>query len=293
MKPKGFRNENRTSTAPFFILANPRSGSSLFRLMLNSHELITVPPECGFAVWLKDRYFDADFSGTETRVEFANDLYNARKFETWGVTVEQVLQKIEPETHRTYPDVVLAIYEIYAENQGKAPRIFGDKNNFYVNHVPVITEIFPEARLIHLVRDGRDIAASFRELDQKKITSRYAPPSGRGIRSIAEEWVKTNNEIQKHATSSLMQVRYEDLVASPKSTIAEVCAFLSVPYSAAIESFYLHNDEPEEFLQWKEKTRHDVMSTQVSRYRRDLNEQEIAQFEDVAGPMLAQYGYDL
>ena len=53
---------------PFFIIGNPRSGTTLLRLMVNAHPKATVPPECGFALHLAD-----DFS---SRSSYDRKLYS-------------------------------------------------------------------------------------------------------------------------------------------------------------------------------------------------------------------------
>lgn len=284
--------DEETSRTPFFILANPRSGSSLLRLMLNSHELITVPPECGFAVWLKKSCENLDLSQPEILRSFARDLYNSRKFETWEISADKVLEKIMNREYRRYSELVLRIYELYAEVKGKKPLIYGDKNNFYVNHIEEISEIFPDAKFIHLIRDGRDVAASFAELDRRQIVSKYAPPAGRDIQSIAIEWVANNVEVSRHTNSSFLKIHYEDLVTFPIQTIGIICDFLRLPYSNNIELFFLHNDEPKEFLQWKERTTGGVVGTQVSRYKNELSASDITQFMAIGGPLLKHFGYD-
>jgi hypothetical protein len=278
---------------PFFILANPRSGSSLLRLMLNNHELITVPPECGFLIWLKKLYENSDLSNPEVLNSFATDLFNSRKFKTWGVTYESILAKLHLKKYHNYAELALSIYDLYAEVNQKGSILFGDKNNYYTRHISEILEIFPKSKFLHLIRDGRDVAASFLELKNKNIVSQYAPPSGRDIKSIALEWVENNVEISRRENSSFLTVLYEELVQSPEKTLRTICDFLNVPYSNQMEQFFLYNDEPQEFLQWKEKTMGAVTATQVSRYVKDLGASDILTFEQVGENILRKYGYEI
>ena len=53
--------ENNRSVVPFFIIGNPRSGTTLVRLMLNNHPDVVVPPESGFSLWLAEDYSNKDF----------------------------------------------------------------------------------------------------------------------------------------------------------------------------------------------------------------------------------------
>src|SRR5207247_397312 len=60
-----------------------------------------------------------------------------------------------------YPDAIRRVYAVYAEAHGKSR--FGDKTPPFLMHVRTLAELFPEARFVHLVRDGRDVALSLRE----------------------------------------------------------------------------------------------------------------------------------
>ncbi len=75
---------------PFFIIGNPRSGTTLLRLMLNNHPLISVPPECGFAVWLYEKYKAENFLDKSIVRNFIADVVKSRKFETWGIDKEAI-----------------------------------------------------------------------------------------------------------------------------------------------------------------------------------------------------------
>ena len=90
---------------PFFILGNPRSGTSMFRLMLNAHSKITVPPESGFALWFVDKYSNIEFN-QEIYLQFINDLFIAKKFETWELDSEKVLQLINKEKPSSYQSII-------------------------------------------------------------------------------------------------------------------------------------------------------------------------------------------
>ncbi len=75
---------------PFFILSNPRSGSSLLRVLCDSHQKITVPPECGFTEWWYSKYLDwkVEDNFSYRFLDFCSDLKSSRKFETWGFDFE-------------------------------------------------------------------------------------------------------------------------------------------------------------------------------------------------------------
>lgn len=285
---------------PIFIIGSPRSGTTLFRLMITAHPAIVVPPECGFAVWWATKYGDWSASDIETRTdEFLRDLQGARKFETWEMDMGALKAEIRAQVPGSYAALVSLVYEAYGQQKGRTFERWGDKNNFYLNHIPELHGIFPQAQFLHIVRDGRDVACSYRELGRKKSDSQYAPRLETAPEAIATEWA---GNVSKVATAFARlpddlayTVRYEDLVRDAEGTLKGVCAFLQEPFSAQMLAYHELNRtqqlEPAEFLQWKAKTLEAPTDSQVGRYLRDLSPEERSEFERVAQSALQNFGY--
>ncbi len=180
---------------PFFIIGNPRSGTTLLRLMLNQHDEIVVPPECGFSVWLSDRFEDKDFSSNQVKIDFVSQVVKARKFETWGLNEQEISEFIQRRQCNSYQDAVLALYLFYALKNGGIPHLLGDKNNFYINHLEKIDVLFDAPKYIFIVRDGRDVACSYLALQSIDTTSKYSPRLPSEIMEIAKEWTANNTRI--------------------------------------------------------------------------------------------------
>ena len=126
--------------SPFFILGNPRSGTSLFRLMLNNHPEIVVPPECGFSEWLYDDFCRKEINEKMYR-DFLVRVFDSRKFETWGLDFEEVLLSFEKCRPTNYKSLVREIYLGYARKNKNVKAIMGDKNNYYILCVSKIEKI--------------------------------------------------------------------------------------------------------------------------------------------------------
>jgi hypothetical protein len=278
---------------PFFLIGNPRSGTTLLRLMLNSHSLITVPPECGFAVWLYDKYKNQSFANAETVNLFIEDVIQTRKFETWGVSKEEIKEFTFSRKHCCYSDIVSSIYYTYAQSRNKHPLLIGDKNNFYISEISRIKEIFSNPKIVFIVRDGRDVALSYRELHNKTIDSIYAPRLAYAIEDIANEWLINCNSIINESYPQSILITYESLVASPKETLTYVCSFLEIEYEETMLAYYLNTDEPKEFLQWKPKILERPDSSNINRFLSHMSTKEVALFESIACDMLKRMNYKL
>lgn len=282
---------------PFFLLGNPRSGTSLLRIILDSHPNIVVPPECGFIEWLFEKYKDWDFK--KMIGPFIEDLYQTKKFETWNLPKDDLLEVLNKHQPSTYQLTCQHIYFAYGNKFSKNLSNWGDKNNYYINHVHKLKIIFPDAVFIHLVRDGRDVAASYKKINQSDFKSRYKPSLPNTIKNIAIEWVSNleviNNFFQTLEENKYITLRYEDLLNSPKQQLTRITSFLDLSYHPDMLNYHKRNQkydiEPAETIEWKKKTLENIDSSRIGRYKKDLSQIEVNEFDLYAKNMLAKFSY--
>ena len=156
----------RSSETPVFIVGAPRSGTTLLQYMLRSHPELSLPT--GESHFLVPLYRDQTrFKALETETgirAFLQDLHrrNPQFLETDLHGIEFDIDRLAPELwaegRRTVRDLIAGLFEKNAAGEGK--HRWGDKTPYYVLHMPKLLDWFPKAQFIHLVRDGRDVAAS-------------------------------------------------------------------------------------------------------------------------------------
>lgn len=287
---------------PVFVIGNPRSGTTLLRLMLNNHKNIIVPPECGFAVWWYDKYksWNLDSVHSEPALgNFLRDLAQSKKIETWNLDFASLGNYIHSQKPSTYAELISCVYVFFGISKQQIFQRWGDKNNFHIRCLDTLNAIFPDALFIHIIRDGRDVACSYRNLSKKRIYSKYAPHLPSVIDEIAHEWVENVNvaisQFEIVGWNRVCEVRYEDLVGDSQVELTRICEFLSEPYDASMLNYHVHNkqeqQEPVEFLQWKKKTLELPTTSQVGKFLDELTKEEIRLFESIAKPVLDQYDY--
>ncbi len=284
----------------FFILGNPRSGTTLFRLMLNSHPQIIVPPECGFIQWWHAQYagWNKNNLNTEDVSRFIHDLKHSKKIETWKLNYSLLQDNIFKHRPANYAQLCSVVYLTYAQLHHKNIKLWGDKNNYYIQHINEIYEIFPRAKYILIVRDGRDVACSYKNLTKIKTTSIYKPRLPVEIKKIATEWTNNNAQILQffeNYNQQFLRVRYEDIVLNPEIELKKVCAFLNISYHHDMLMYYKNNleneEEPQEFLAWKQKTIQKPDPGNIGKYKQELTFDEIQEFENIAFPLLSKFNY--
>jgi hypothetical protein len=278
---------------PFFILANPRSGSTMLRLILNAHSKISVPPECGFSTWLGEKYSNINIYNADLYKKYADDVFKTKKFESWGISSDNILNTLNKENPTSYQKMVECVYLAYAIRNKKKSELFGDKNNYYINEIDKLSGLFPDSKYIALIRDGRDVAASYKKLSQKKITSKYSPKLPNDICEIAEEWVSNIKKLNflRKDKDKIIFIKYEDILRNPERGLSDLFDFLGVEYEPRVLSFYEKNDEPSDFLQWKGMTTKKINKDNAGGYKKNLTTKEIEKFNLIAINQLTEFGY--
>jgi hypothetical protein len=260
---------------PFpFIVACGRSGTTLLRAMLERGGEIAIPPESYFPVSLAERHAGASFDPAR----FAAELRANVRFREWGVDAPDVSGLT------TYADAVRAVFAGYARAHG-APR-YGDKTPPFVLHVDRLAELFPEARFVHLIRDGRDVTRSL-------VRTSFGPDD---LARAAEVWTRRvargRASGDRLGAGRYLEVRYEALVTDPEPVMREVCALASLAFRPEM----LRPEEGATAVPEGERAHHANLARPVTAglrdWRRDMPDADVAVVEAVAGDLLTELGYE-
>jgi hypothetical protein len=169
-----------------------------------------------------------------------------------------------------------------------------------VDHILTIKVMFPDAQFVHIVRDGRNVACSYKKLKEKQIDSPYAPCLPHRIEDIAREWQRNIETISRSFNAigrqeQVHELTFEALLLDPEGQLTKLCELLGEEYEPSMLEYDRlnkeHQLEPSEFLQWKQNTLRPPIQAQVDRYKRQLTKQEINVFEQIAGDALRKHGF--
>lgn len=282
---------------PFFIIGNPRSGTTMFRLMLTSHKSIYVPTESGWALHLSSKYQKHNNHNNIDIDAFLSDLQQCKKIEYWDIDYADLKNYLKGR-NENYRQISANVYRYCATKHGKV--IYGDKNNYYLNHIEELSQIYPESKFIHLVRDGRDVACSYRNL-QKLEKGKYFPDLPSSVIDCAYEWVKNVETIQsglsKLKNDRYLEIRFEDLVNISEQTLDKVCKFLGQDYDDNMLKFYLKNRdeglEPQDLMKWKQDTSKPIDKSQTGKWKHNFFTEDKLFFQTIAIQTLKKYGYEV
>jgi hypothetical protein len=274
------------SSDPFFIVGCGRSGTTLLRLILSGHSRIHILPETWFVEPLV-RQLPLTEPLTHAQVQSAIAIVTghyrwpdfdiaAEEFKTWAMALDAP----------RLVDLINLVYRHHLEKSGKAR--FGDKTPPYIQIVPELAVLYPNAKFIHLIRDGRDVAISFVEADFEDRC--YDGERFEWLRAIHKGLVYRDLPL----ASRLLEVRYEDLVLNLESTIRRICNFLDETFEPAMLDRRLNvNMVPERERHIHTKLDRPVSSEAVAAWEKKLSATECFIMEACLRKELTTLGYRL
>jgi LPS sulfotransferase NodH len=273
---------------PVFVVGCPRSGTTLLQVMLHSHPRIAIPPETRFVVpAYRDRERLGDLRDPAARRAVAEWIVGDRRtrFGDLGLPAADVVERVA-RAGPTVGSVVGTVLAAYAERFGK-PR-WGDKRPAYWRDLDVILRMFPDAQIIHLVRDGRACVASLLRMPWWKG----------GFYGAVATWRMALRRCRRFGrrlgSQSYIEIHYEDLVSDPDMALRRLCAFLGEDYDAAMaRPELLAGDVVPERKRWHRRTRSGVDPSRIESWQRELEPWQIGLIELVCGRELRRQGYAL
>lgn len=204
-----------------FVVGVGRSGTTLLRMMLDAHPQLAIPAETHFAPAV--RAFERGGAEAAVAAILGNGLWA-----DYGLQADELVRRVGLRRPTGVGEVMRVFYELYAESRGK-PR-WGDKSPNYVTVMTYLQELLPEARFIHVIRDGRDVALSTMSLW-------FGPDD---VAGVAREWSEKLAVAQRQAgeLDFYHELRYEDLVGDPEISLRRVCDFLDLEWRPAMLEYH-------------------------------------------------------
>jgi len=275
--------------APFFIVGFQRSGTTMLRLMLNAHPEIAIPHDSA-ELWHDYRDKAGDYRDLNDRANCArmiDDLLAEPRIKAWQAELprEQLLAEPLP---GSFSGVMARFHTVFAERHGKTR--WGDKNTGTLVELDKLNALFPDCKIIHLVRDGRDCALS--HLSKEYI---YGYEN---ILRVAVEWRDQVTLCHKMGgmlpARRFLELRYEDLVQDTETHLRKLCDFLGVDYSANMLAYHQQVDEnvPSEKRGLWPLLDQPPLAANLYKWKTRMKPADRAVFERNAGALLRDFGYE-
>ncbi len=279
-----------------FVVGVGRSGTTLLRLMLDSHPAMAIPAETHFVPEVLEQ--ERECRGVD---ELVNAIVSARTWSDFGLDADRLRDAAGGAEGAA--DVLRTFYGLCAELEGK-PR-WGDKTPGYVKRMRTIGAALGEARFIHLIRDGRDVALSRRARGMG---------TSKTIAEIADLWrrrIENARRQAKRLRGRYLEIRFEDLVGAPEPELRRICDLIELDFDPAMLAHHERAGEriaelgdlaAEGERRGREAGERQASHALAARppsgartevWRTEMDPAERAEFEGVAGGLLAELGYDV
>ena len=258
------------------------------QLMLHAHPRIAIPAETRFVLTCYSSRNDfGDLREETSRRALASSITGQRQtlFYDLGLDPREITEEIV-NGPPTLGSALGTVFRAYARRFGK-PR-WGDKRPGYYPYIPELLRMFPDAQIVHLIRDGRDCVASLTEM----------PWFQQDIYAAISTWIEAidcgRRAARRLPADAYFELRYERLAAEPPEHLAALCEFLGEEYDPAMA-------EPQKIADlaipkrktWHADTRKLVTPAVSGPWHERLEPWEIALCETVMGRRLRALGYEL
>jgi len=274
-----------------FIVGCPRSGTTLLRRVVNAHPWIAIPNR--ETHWIPE-FFEKRYGLTRDGMvtgELIPLLLDDPRFARLGFSQEQLRTLIEGEPV-SYSVFVTKLFDLYGQAAGKP--LVGDKTPGYVRRINTLHVLWPAARFVHLIRDGRDVFLSLRDWSKvEKILGTLSTWRVDLVSTAALKWefdVRVGQEAGGRLGPELYyEIRYEALVARPEEECKALCAFLGVPYDGGMLRF--HEGRTRAAPGRDSKHAWLPITPGLRDWRIQMPAEDVERLESAAGQLLDELGY--
>ncbi len=267
------------------VVGVDRSGTTLLSLMLDSHSRIAIPYESKFFIRYHlegDRL--GDLSREADRQALVERMLAEPSVSRWRPALRP--EEVDVSACSSLADCIDALMSAYARAAGK--EIWGDKTPAYIQGLHVLNAMFPEARFVHIIRDGRDVALS--------LMRQWWGPNDfvNALRYWRERVACARKMLRMLPPGRFVELRYEDLIAEPERELRRVTDFLGLEFEPDMLTAYTRTagekvgdliDEIHPGL------RRAPDPAAACKWKRSLPPADQAIAHEIAGRLLAELGY--
>ena len=273
-----------------FIVGCPRSGTTLLRHIVGAHPQIAIAPEAHWIpLWFEQRR--GLTPDGHVSCELIPELLAHAKFALFRLGHEELSSVLRTSEPISYAAFVTGLFDLYGMARGK--ELVGNKTPDSVRRIGTLHALWPEARFVHLIRDGRDVALSLmtwpRVRNKKPGTF---PTWNEDPITTAALWWELNVRCGRNAGRQLgpelfYELRYESLVANPSKECTKLSAFLGLPFDETMLRFHEKPEEgmPPQGSEWEPVT------AGLRDWRTQMTAEDVERFEAAAGDLLAELAY--
>lgn len=269
---------------PFFIVGSDRSGTTMLRLMLDrAADGPAIPPETMFITDFRGVLHGGGLEEHDAAKEFTRRVWAHPRVRLWGIEGEPVPPPAGLSHREAFRWAVEQPFLAYMRRDGKS--WWADKTPPNIDHVDLLAEVFPGARFVELVRDGRDVALSM-------VTMPWGDNNAWTCGMRWAHCIREGARQRARRPDEVLLVRYEDLVSEPREQLARVSSFLGIQYDDDMLAVEKTDTSKLQHQDWFSNLWQGINTSAVDKWRTRMSQHDQRVFLAAAGDELRLHGYD-
>lgn len=279
-----------------FIVSSGRSGTTLLVSILNATKQIFIPYESDFIARAYPLYNNRDNFSKDDYSKLVDIFYCSSLPEGWGMEKAYIYNHLCKYNPQSFADIYSTICHAYHEENGTTDLIWGIKAPVLIASLDRIRSVYPSSKIIHIIRDGRDVYLSYRNVHIKNSV-KFGPKT---LLENALYWVDGLRRIEEfRKDDQVYELRYEDMLGDSKNQLKSLCSFLGVEYSSSIHENFQSFEKnkalvPERLKEGlHDKVKSEIDPCNVKKYKNQMTPVKRYLFEILTLPYLSRYCYDI
>ncbi len=272
---------------PTFLFGFERSGTTLLTMMVGAHPRLSCPLSVTGTWWdFADRL--SEFGNLETREDIIRMVAAVAvhdRLKLWKVDFDEaaIVEAIRP---GHYADLVNAFHLAAARAEGKEAWVNMDISTLF--RFEDVVRLFPTARFVQIVRDGRDVALSFKGY-------RFG---GLNALEVADRWSRATVTADRIGNAlgpdRYLRIAYEDLVGMSEQTLDRLCDFMGEQFDPAMLDYAgdVSRKVPDATRDLWPVLDRPPQTDKIARWTREMKPSERYVIEEAAGEALDRFGYE-
>ncbi len=265
-------NAHETSNSTGIVVGgSSRSGTTLVRVMLDSHPEIACGPESGlFCGRMRERALRSNFDISLAEIQMMK----------WRV--------------RSFPIFVTTFMETYASRQ--AMPMWAEKTPANVLNIDWVLDRFPNVIFCHVIRDGRAVVNSLRSHPRFKVVRGALVPTNhqRDLDDCIKIWTNmVSSGLRLRGHPRVIETRYEELVEDPKSALEPLLRRTGLAWDDSMLSFHEVRNRSRDVRRFPQtpEAAQPIFRAALDRWKHDLSEEHLTYIERAMGQLLNDLGY--
>jgi len=269
---------------PIFIVGMNGSGTTMLADCLNNHPMIYMHKVESKVIpyYYKNIEKYGDMNNIKNFEKLLNEFSNNYAFRVCNNSIKlNIPFRFDEIKNKDLAKIIDLTFSYFSARENKI--IWGDHSPKYAAFIPLLVELFPNAKILHIIRDGRDCAQSFKR--------RF----GQNLSRTIFQWKKFVEKARKHGPAAgkdrYFEMKYEDLTRVPDLYMKEACSFLDVPFDdrVLISNMPMYTENDMDTTKPQVKT----IVQNSGKWKEVLKKRQVKKLESIAGMTLKNIGYEV